>query len=217
MRAAVAYYLRLLAYRQSVIPPVLLYLGLLGIVFATDAGPPVPAATVTAAILMPVSAWLMRLTALAETRPFAELTAVALGGATKRLVARATAAAVVGAGLTLVSLAWALLANRHHRYEPATLLILLGMHLAQVLAGVGLGALVSPPLPVTSGVAALVITGIVLLSLLIRWFPPLAPVLYHLDRTPVPPAGTLLLTIGQAAILGAVTLAAAAALGRRAG
>jgi len=215
--AAVAYYLRLLAYRQSVIPPVLLYLVLLGMVFATDAGPPVPAATVTAAALMPLSAWLMRLAAVSETRPFAEMTAVALGSPSRRLLARAAAAAVVGIGLSVIAVVWARLANPHHHYGTGTLLIVAGMHLAQVIAGVGIGALVSPPLPVTSGVAALGITAVVLLSLLIRWLPPLAPTLYQLARTPVPGGGTLLIAIGQAPVVGVLALAGAAALGRRAG
>ena len=216
MSAAVVYYLRLLAYRQSVIPPVLLYLALLGMIFATDAGPAVPVATVTAAALMPVSAWLMRLTALTETRPFAEMSAVALGSATRRLLARAAAASVVGMALSVASVAWALVANPHP-YPMTTVALVGALHLAQVVAGVGIGALVAPPLRATAGLAAVAISVIVLLSLLIRWVPPLAPTLYHLERTPLPGALTVLLAVGQAPIVGGLALAAAAALGRRAG
>jgi hypothetical protein len=215
MTAAAAYYLRLLAYRQSAIPPVLFYLGLLALVFADDAGPPVPAATVTAAALMPLSAWLMRLTALSENRPFADVTAVALGGATKRLVARAAAAGSVGTALALVAVVWARAANPHP-YRPAQIVaVVIGMHLAQVIAGIGIGALLAPPLRVTAGAAAIAMIGLVLLSLLVRWVPPLGPMLYDLGRTPVPGPVTLLLAIGQAAVLGGVTLTIAAVLGRR--
>lgn len=215
MTAAVAYYLRLVAYRQSVLPPVLLYLAVLGMVFAADAGPPVAAAAVTAAALMPLSAWVMRLTALAESRPFAEMSAVALGGTTRQLLARAAAAAVVGAGLSVVSVVWAGLANPHP-YDAATVLVVVGMHLAQVVAGVGMGAVLGPPLRITAGAAAVAVTVVVLASLLIRWVPPLGPVLDTLVRTPGASAPTLLLVIGQAAVTGALALTAAAVLGRRA-
>lgn len=217
MTAAVAYYLRLVGYRQSALPPVLLYLGLLGMIFATDAGPPVSAATVTSAALMPLSAWLARLAALSESRPFADMTAVALAGSTRRLLARTAAATVVGAGLTLVALVWARVASPHHPYDATTVLIVVGMHLSQVLAGVGVGALVAPPLRVTAGGATVAITVVVLLSLVIRWMPPIAPMLYNLDRNATPGATTLLLVIGQAAVVGCLALTAAAVLGRRAG
>lgn len=216
MTAAVAYYLRLVAYRQSAIPPVLLYLAVLGMIFASDAGPPVPAATATAVALMPLSAWLMRLTAAAESRPIADISAVTLGGGSRRLLARAAAAGLVGIGLCVVAVAWARLSNPHP-YTATTMLVVVVMHLAQVAAGIGIGALVAPPLRVTSGAAAVTITTIVLASLLLRWMPPLAPMLYHLDRSPVPGPLTLLVVIGQAALVGVLALAAAALLGRRTG
>lgn len=212
MTTAVSYYLRLLAYRQSAIPPVLLYLALLGMIFASDAGPAVPAATATAVALMPLCAWLMRLCAVSEARPFADITAVALGGVTRRLAVRALAASSVGVGLAAIAVAWSVIVNPHP-YPAATVLIIVGMHLAQVIAGVGVGALVSPPLRVTPGAAVLAIAALVLVSLLVRWVPPLGPMLYNLDRTPVPSPMTLLVTIGQAAILGTAALALAALRG----
>ena len=216
MTAAVGYYLRLLIYRQSAIPPVLIYLALLAMVFATEAGPPVPAATVTAVALMPLSAWLMRLTALSENRPFADMTAVALRGATRRLVARAAAAGLVGAALAFVAVVWARVANPHP-YRPAQIAVLVvGMHLAQVIAGVGIGALLAPPLRVTAGAAIIAIVGVVLPSLLLEWVPPLGPMLYNLNTAPVPGPITLFVATGQAAIVGGLALTLAAVLGRRA-
>ena len=215
MTAAIQYYLRLIAYRQSALPPILSYLALLAMVFANDAGPPVAAATATSVALMPVCAWLMRVAGTSESRPFAEMTSVALGGGTRRLMARTGAAALLGCGLSVLSVIWARVANPHP-YPASTLAIVLGMHLAEVIAGIGVGALLAPPLRVAAGAAIVATTALVLLSLLISWMPPLGPVLYRLDRDPVPGAPTLLVAISQAAVFGGLSLLTAGALGRRA-
>lgn len=215
MTAATAYYLRLVALRQSVLAPLLVFVGVLAMVYASDPGAPVSAATATSATLMPLSVWVMRLVAGAESQPFAEVTAVVLGGSTRRLAARCGAAVVLGALLTAVAVVWGRLAAAGHPYHATTYVVVAGMHLAQVLAGVGIGALLAPPLPATSGVAVVVTTAVVVLSLLVPWLPPLGPVLMGLDQPPVPGAGTVFLVVVQAALVGVMAVAVAAVLTRR--
>src|SRR3954453_13422536 len=99
------YYLRLIVYRQSVLPPVLLFLAILAFVYSGDAGPPIPAVAATSIVLMPVAAWMSRLTGTVESARFAEITAVALGGRARQSVAQSMAAIAAGTGLSILAVA----------------------------------------------------------------------------------------------------------------
>lgn len=214
MTAAAWYHVRLLGYRQTALAPVLAYLAVLGAVYASDAGPPVPAGSVTAVALMPVSAWLLRLAATAERPPYAEVTAVAVGGRGRLHLARCLAVLVVATGLTGVSLLWAALANPHP-YRADTLLTMVGMHLAEATAGVGIGSLVAPPLPVAAGAAVVTVTAVVVVSLVVAWLPPLNPLLRVLDHTPLPGPARIAGAVLQAVATGVVAAGCAVAAGRR--
>ncbi len=144
------YHLRLVALRQAALAPALVYVGLVALVYASDAGPPVSAATVTAVALMPTAAWLYRLVATVESLPFADITLIRLHGRTRRQLTWMVSAVLLAAALGAAAAGWARLANPHP--YPAPTLVLIGvLHLAQALAGVGLGCLISRPLPVPVG------------------------------------------------------------------
>ena len=174
--AGVAHHLRLLALRQSFLPPVLVYLVLLAVLYASDAGPPLAAGALTAALLVPVAAWVQRLVSTAESEPFADVTLVRCGGRLRLLLVRLVTGLLVGAALSVVALAWAVLANPHP-YPPGTVAVLTAVHLAAAVAGAGLGSLVSRPLRVRVGTAALVVTGWSATSLAVPAVPPAGPLL----------------------------------------
>jgi len=71
---------RLLASSQWFLAPVLVFLIVLGVVYATDAGPPLQAAAVTAILLVPVMTWLSVLAHRVDGRELARAFAAHAGG-----------------------------------------------------------------------------------------------------------------------------------------
>ena len=214
MRAATAYYLRLLLARQSALAPVLVFLSVVAMVYASAAGPALPAGSVTAVALMPTAAWLIRLVSGVESGTFAQVTLVALGSRRRRLAARVLATGAVVAALSVVDVAWAVVANPQP-YPVGTIVALLALHLAEGAAGIGLGALVSPPLSDRPGLAVTVVVGYCIVGLVTPWLPPLRPVLQALQHDAETPVGVLLLVVLQALAFGVVCLGAALVLERR--
>jgi hypothetical protein len=204
---AIRYYLRLLTSRQAVLAPVLAYLALVAVTYSGTAGPaqlaqpPLQAAAVTIVALMPVTAWLTRLVATAESQPFAEVTLVTLGGSLRRQAARSAAAMTVAVLLGAVATLWGTVANPAP-YPATTVITLLGMHLAEACAGAGVGILIAPPLQTRVGTAVAGVTVLTVASLVVPWLPPLSPLVRTVFHNPSPSPGVLLLVTGQAALLG---------------
>ena len=211
MIAGVKYYVLVTARKQAVLAPVITFLAIVAMVYATDAGPPLAAATVPAAALVPVGAWMMRLVATSESRAFADVTLVALGSEQRRQFARGLAAVLYGALLCVIATAWARIANPHP-YPAPVIAIIFVMSFVLVVAGIGLGSLLAPPLGVTAGAAAMVVTVVVLVSLVARFVPPIHPVLdaYLAHR------GSRPIALIEAFALGVAMFGVALRLGRRA-
>ncbi|HEY7429735.1 MAG TPA: hypothetical protein VH641_03265 [Streptosporangiaceae bacterium] len=217
MIPATGYYLRLIVYRQAVLAPVLAYLCLVAIIYANPAGPPLSPGSITAVALMPLTAWLVRLTATCESAPFAEITLTVLGGPLRRQAARLAATLAVTVALGVVAVVWGSLANPEPYLTP-TVVTLLGMHAAEACAGAGVGILLSPPLRVRVGTAVTVVTVVTLASLVVPWLPPLNPLLRAVYIRDWPGPGLLLAVIGQAWLVGlAGVLASVALIRNRAG
>jgi hypothetical protein len=210
MSAAVRYYLHAVALRQSFLGPVAVYLALLAVLFSNDAGSAISAATLTAAALMPICAWLMRIVVGSESAPFADMTRIALGGAFRPGIARCGSVLIVAAGLTGASLVWGIIANPHP-YPAATVGVLIAMHLAQAIAGIGIGS-VAAPLP--AGWSLLALGILVVASTASRFIPPIGPMMWTLGSSSASPSWPVVaLVIAQAALTG--LLAGAIALARR--
>jgi hypothetical protein len=208
------YYLRLVAYRQTAIAPLLVFVALVAALYASPAGKPIPAGAIPAVALMPVAAWLTRIVLTAESEPYADVTLVSLGSAAARRNARALAAMAMAAALTLLSVVWAIAANNARQYTLAAVVVIVAMCLAEAVAGVGLGLLLGPPLPVATSVLSL--TAVVILSLIGPWVPPLNPLLRVVMRTDTPSSVTLALVTAQAALTGILAAGASALTADRA-
>ena len=78
---------------------------------------------------------------------------------------------VVQLPLVVIAVAWAGLANHANLHSANGFAGGLGVHLAFALVGVGLGAVVARPLVRAPGIAALTITGLFVLSLIVPWSP----------------------------------------------
>jgi hypothetical protein len=217
MTAAARYYLRLLVSRQAVLAPVLCYLAVVALDYSSPGGlprlaePHLQAGAITAVALMPATAWLTRLVATSESAPFAEVTLVALGGSGHRQGARCTAVLAIAVALAGAATLWGRVADPAP-YSPTTAIALLGMHLAEACAGVGIGVLIAPPLRTRVGTAVAAVTGLTLVSLAVPWLPPLNPVLQAAFHHGAPGLPLVLLVTGQAVVLGLACAAAGTAL-----
>ena len=126
--------------------------------YSSPGGPPrlaephQQAGAITAVARMPAAAWLTRLAATSESAPFAEVTLVALGGSRRRQAARCAAVLAIAVALTGVATLWGRGAEPAP-YPAATVIALLGMHLAEACAGIGIGVLIAPPLRTRVGTA----------------------------------------------------------------
>lgn len=213
MFRGVGYHLRIVVHRQTAIAPLLAFLGLLAAIYASPAGPPLSAGAVPAMTLFPLAAWLTRAVATAESEPFAEITLVALGGPLARRRAQVLAVLAAVSALTVVAVGWAVLANHPAQYSVPAVAAVVGMCLAESVAGIGLGLLAGPPL--RPGAAVLAVTAAVVLSLAVPGCPPLNPLLHVAERVPSASSLALASAAVQAAAFGVVAALARGLLDRR--
>ena len=125
---------RLLASSQWFLAPVMLFLVVLGIVYASDAGPPLQAAAVTAITLVPVLTWLSVLAHRVDGRELARAFAAHAGG---------RARAHLATDLGLAALVSPLISQGSHPHPLLLDARIVGLHLAAAVFGAGLGSLLA--------------------------------------------------------------------------
>jgi ABC-type multidrug transport system ATPase subunit len=189
---------RLLAVSQWTTAPALLFLLVLAIVYATDAGAPAAAAGLTATALAPVLTWVAVLAHGVDGRPVARAFAAHVGGVGRAHLAASLATLPFLLAATLAGTLWPLLAQRAVAHPPAVVAQTVALLLGGGLLGVGVAALVVPPLVTGSGWRVAVTTAAYLLLLL----------------APVSPARPLLeVAVGQSTGAAAVLVASLVAAG----
>ncbi|HEU5003093.1 MAG TPA: hypothetical protein VFW71_09990 [Actinomycetota bacterium] len=153
------------------VAPLLVYILVLAMVYAQPAGPAPLAFGVTAGALIPIGAWLTR-ALLGTEDPIAQQVTVTAAGSRARVQAALLASALALTGvLAVLAVLWAAVANPSYTAHGAAVLGGLGIHALFGLAGVGLGALLSPPLVVEPGPAVLGIVGATTVSVILRVSP----------------------------------------------
>ena len=164
---------RLLASSQWFLAPGLLFLALLAVMYATDAGPVLQAAAVTVIALVPVMAWLGVLAHRVDGRELGRAFAAHVGGRGRAHLATDLSLLPFAAVLTAAALIWPLVSQSEH--HPLTLdADIVELHLAAALFGVGLGSLLA--LIERSGWRLLVAVA-VFLGLFVARDTPLTPML----------------------------------------
>src|SRR5581483_7340932 len=134
---------RLLTSSQWFLAPALLFLVVLGIIYATDAGPPLQAAAVTAITLVPLMTWLSVLAQRVDGRELARAFAAHVGGRARAHLATDLGLAPFAVLLSLAALVAPLISQGEHPH-PALLdgrIVLL--HLAAAVFGAGIGSLLA--------------------------------------------------------------------------
>jgi ABC-type Mn2+/Zn2+ transport system ATPase subunit len=198
---------RLLAASQWFAAPALVYLAVLGIVYASQAGPLLPAAAFTAAVLVPVMSWITVLAHLADGRLMARAFTAHVGGRGRAHLATCLATVPFALAATAVAAGWPALALRH----PGLLPDMAVLHLAAAVLGVGVGTLLIPPLVDRAGWRICLAAGLFLALILVPVSPmrPLLLLATHPAMTAVAgPAAAL-------AVTGAVLIGVTTALASR--
>jgi ABC-type Mn2+/Zn2+ transport system ATPase subunit len=134
---------RLLASSQWFLAPAMVFLLVLAVVYATDAGPPLQAAAVTAITLIPVLTWLAVLAHRACGRELARAFAVHAGGRGRAHLATDLGLVPFAVLLALAALVAPLISQGSHPHPLAIDLKIVGLHLAAAAFGAGLGSLLA--------------------------------------------------------------------------
>jgi ABC-2 type transport system ATP-binding protein len=134
---------RLLASSQWFLAPVMLFLVVLGIVYASDAGPPLQAAAVTAITLVPVLTWLGVLAHRVDGRELARAFAAHAGGRARAHLATDLGLVPFAVALALAALVAPLISQGSHSHPLQLDVRIVGLHLAAAVFGAGLGSLLA--------------------------------------------------------------------------
>ncbi|MGI5127202.1 hypothetical protein ACQEVB_10360 [Pseudonocardia sp. CA-107938] len=187
---------------QRVLLPVILYAGVLAVLYGGDPGPlPAPWAA-SALVLYPVATWLALVLANTEEPP-ARMVTVAAAGGTGRVVAATLAVALAADVLLSAAATIVPVLISHYRVPDGALLLGLCTHLAAAATGTAIGLLVARPLITRIGwsfcIGAVVVSATAV-------------------QPSLPPVGTAVRTVTEGAAVPwapavlAVVLAAAAAV-----
>jgi hypothetical protein len=179
--ALVRYLLADVLRTQRWLPPLLLHAAVLGMLYASDAGPPLPAYAGTCVLVHPVSAWLTVVVATAEDPVRRTVTAVTACG-WARAQAAVTALSVLAAlGVALVAALVPVL-TQPRPYPPAAVAQGFAALAVCALVGVGVGVLCSRPVVTQTGWSVLAATALVVLVFLVGRTPPVGNVLWALSH-----------------------------------
>ena len=134
---------RLLASSQWFLAPALVFLIVLGVMYATDAGPPLQAAAVTAIALVPVMTWLSVLAHRVDGRELARAFAAHAGGRARAYLATDLGLVPFAVLLALAALVAPLISQGSHPHPLMLDVRIVGLHLAAAVFGAGLGSLLA--------------------------------------------------------------------------
>ena len=134
---------RLLASSQWFLAPTMLFVLVLAIIYATDAGPALQAAAVTAIILVTVLTWLSVLAHRVDGRELARAFAAHVGGRARSHLATDLGLLPFAVLLALAALAAPLITQGEHPHPLMLDVKIVWLHLAAAAFGAGLGSLLT--------------------------------------------------------------------------
>ncbi|HZR52580.1 MAG TPA: ATP-binding cassette domain-containing protein [Streptosporangiaceae bacterium] len=165
---------RLLAVSQWFFAPMLVFLAVLAIIYATDAGPALQPAAVTSIALIPVMTWLAVLAHRVDGRELARAFAAHVGGRARAHLAADVCLVPFAVALTCFGVVWPLASQGGHPHPCDVVLRMIVLHLAAALFGIGLGS----ALALIERMGWRLIVAVALfLSLVIARYTPMVPLL----------------------------------------
>ncbi|GAA3886234.1 hypothetical protein GCM10022243_58780 [Saccharothrix violaceirubra] len=175
MTALVRYLLADVLRAQRFLAPSLLFGAVLGMLYSSDAGPPLPAYAGACALIYPVAVWLTVVIATAEDPVRRSVTAATAGWARTQAAVTLLSAAGATALAVLATVVPVLTQSRPYPVDVVGLgfagLLVCG------LTGVGVGVVCSRPVIVPPGWSVLAASGLVALAFVVGRVPPFGAVL----------------------------------------
>jgi hypothetical protein len=196
-RYALADYLR----SQRFLAPLVGYLGILAIFYASPPGPILSAYGLTAALILPISAWLSMSLHNAEDPLQATITVVNAGGFRRVLAGKTLAAVTCLVVLTVTALVWPMISHTQ-LYSPADVTAGFTAHLTCGLVGIALGMCCTRPIIKRQGYAFATAFLLSMVGLIDRSLMPANETIRLLNAVPTqPPIGELVLLAGGAVLM----------------
>jgi hypothetical protein len=179
--ALVRYVLADVLRTQRWLPPLLVHLAVLGMLYASDAGPPLPAYAGTCVLVYPMSVWLTVVISTAEDPVRRTITVVTAGGWARAQAAVTTLSVLAALGLALIA-ALVPVVTQPRPYPPGTVAQGFAALAVCALVGVGVGVLCGRPVITQPGWSVLAATALVALVFLFGSTPPIGNVLWSLSH-----------------------------------
>lgn len=210
-RYALADYLR----SQRFLAPLVAYLGTLGILYAFPPGPILSAYALTAAFILPVSAWVSMSLHNAEDPLQTTVTIVNAGGFRRVLAGKTIAVIICLLALTATALVWPMIAHGQ-TYSAADVTAGLIAHLTCGLIGIALGTCCTRRIIKRQGYAFATAFLLSMIGLIDRKLTPANETIRLLNAEPArAPLGELALLAGGAVLMLVVLAALATWIAQR--
>ncbi|GHH59214.1 hypothetical protein [Lentzea cavernae] len=148
---------------QRYLAPLLVFLGVMGMLFSADAGQPLEAYSGSSALLYPIAAWMAVVVATSEDVVRREITVVSAGGWSRVLTAAALVAVLFALVLAVLASVWPVVTNPHP-YTAGDFFVGLAAHTGCALLGVGVGLLFARPVLDSIGRTVLAVFAVVVLT-----------------------------------------------------
>ncbi|MDT7781644.1 MAG: hypothetical protein QOF58_63 [Pseudonocardiales bacterium] len=190
---------------QRFLAPLLVFLGVMGMLFAYDPGPQLSAYSGSSALIYPICAWLAVVVATSEDVVRREITVVSAGGWPRVLAAVAVTTVLFGFGVAVVATVWAVVASPRP-YTFGEFLAGLGAHGVCALLGAGVGLLFARPVFSAIGRTVMAVFAVVVFTYPLGRWTPLGWVLDVLGHNQFSLAVLWAGVVGAALVSGAVFL-----------
>ncbi|TWP46747.1 hypothetical protein FKR81_34750 [Lentzea tibetensis] len=194
---------------QRFLAPLLVYCGVLGMLFFDDPGPALQAYAGSCALIYPITAWLAVVIATSEDQARREITVVTAGGWRPVLGAVAVLSALFTVVLAVMATLLPVLTNTRP-YQVSWVLAGFAAHVVCGFLGTGVGLLFARPVLRSIGHTVLAVFGVVVLTYPLG---PRSPLGWVLDMFGADRVSTALVWSGLASV---VLVVAAVLLGLRA-
>jgi hypothetical protein len=202
------YTFSILLHSQRYLPPTLVFLALLAILTSSDSGPILPVYAVSAGLVFVCSTWLT-VTLINIEEPVSRAIVVVNARTSRKVLAAAVLVALAASlFLTVIGLYYPLVSGKH-TLSATDLLIGTEAQLTCAFVGIAVGLLTSRLVIGRPGYSLVVALGLVLTLLLVKWIPPVHPLLSLLDGNRR--AGDLLGPVTAFGAVGILVLLAGAA------
>ena len=179
---------------QRFLPPLVAYLGTLAILYAFPPGPILPAYGLTAALILPVCAWLTVNLHNSEDPVQAGVTVVNAGGFGRVMIGKTTVAVGWLLALTVTSLIWPMVSHGQF-YAPGDLAEGLVAHLTCGLTGIAIGTCCIRSIIRRQGYAFAIAFLLSLVGLFDRALAPANETIRLLSAAPPRPSAVVLLLL----------------------